>query len=100
MVDLAENGEGSKQERAKAAIGEAPEYNSFYHDAFRDLANCRVSGMGGVGPIPFPAIVTYGSYFSLNGNALDDFVWVIMHVDRHYMNVIIPMVRERDTPKS
>jgi hypothetical protein len=81
-------------------MGTPPPVNHFLFTAFQHLNANRSQGYASVGGIPFEAIAFYGSYWGLAGDALDEFVLIILAVDHHFINVILPMVRERNAPKS
>lgn len=81
---------------ARHAMGKTPPANDFLFRAFSHLGGDRSQGFGTVGGIPFRSILDYGSYWGLEGSALDDFVLIIKEVDQHFINVLLPMVRERN----
>lgn len=62
--------------------------------AFTDLNSERVNGMG-VGPIPLRAMEWYGERYGLSSYDLEEFIWIIKIVDRHFRGVIVPMIMKR-----
>ncbi len=55
--------------------------------AFFDLSTCRhVDGMGGIGPVPWTAIVSYADRAGLDREAGDLFVEAIRALDRAYLD--------------
>lgn len=58
--------------------------DTFYLEAFWELSTCR-SFSGGVGPIPWTAVVDYGLRFGLDDDMLAPFVTVIRAMDAEYV---------------
>lgn len=66
---------------------EIPDCDRLYFDAFVQLDTCRPSGFG-PGSIPWDKVLQYGHYLELSGDALIDFVDIIMLTDGLYMRKV------------
>jgi len=68
-------------------IQNAPELNlgsELYYTGFLELTSCRQVGMD-LGPIPLLAILEYCMINGIEGEQLDDFVWMIQRLDQKYL---------------
>jgi hypothetical protein len=57
----------------------------FYLRAFYELSTCRPIGYGAVGSIPWTAIVQYGHLKGMDGEALEDLVFLVRELDAEYL---------------
>jgi len=64
-------------------------------EAFWKLCSCRSVGFG-EGPIPYTAIVEYGKNLQLDEELLEDFVEILLAMDRAYLTTR----HEINNPKS
>lgn len=61
----------------------APEVGPFglYIEAFNELSTCRPGSMGGISAIPFVAVVEYAKLYGIEGEELDELLYIIRRMD-------------------
>lgn len=59
--------------------------DQFYIRAFWNLGSCRAIGMS-LGPIPWTALVEYGTRAGLDDEAIEIFLEIMRHLDSAYLN--------------
>lgn len=68
-------------------IQNAPELNlglELFYIGFLELTSCRVIGMG-LGPIPMMAMLEYCEINGIDGEAREDFLWLLQRLDHKYL---------------
>lgn len=88
MLDQAAD-EGLRGDFAREELAKIPtltSYEQIMWDAFTTLSTERqLTGMGGIGPIPWSAIVRYASYHGFNAIEANDLVKCVATLDPIYI---------------
>lgn len=69
-------------------IQEAPELLpglEFFFEAFFELTGDRAVGMGVLGPIPYSSLRQYAVWHGLEGEDIEEFIFMLRAMDREYL---------------
>lgn len=70
----------------------------FYLSAFYTLSSCRSVGMG-LGPIPWTAVMNYGTLYCSTEESFEDLQYHVRHLDEIYLNWVNESSKAKEKAK-